>query len=94
MLSTLNEFYDIDNEISDKYNVMRGHIKRDFMLINMEGIVFYSNISFINLSLLYWIRKESKQDINETSFLNAEKLTPHCYTRQWKYVELYLYYYN
>jgi hypothetical protein len=28
MLSTLNEFYDIDNEISDKYNVMRGHIKR------------------------------------------------------------------
>jgi hypothetical protein len=36
MLSTLNEFYDIDNEISDKYNVMRGHIKRDFMLINME----------------------------------------------------------
>jgi hypothetical protein len=28
MLSTLNEFYDIDNEISDKYNVMRGHIKK------------------------------------------------------------------
>ncbi len=28
MLSTLNEFYDVDKEISGKYNVMRDHIKR------------------------------------------------------------------
>jgi hypothetical protein len=37
MLSTLNEFYDIDNEISDKYNVMRGHIKRLQKSVNKYG---------------------------------------------------------
>ncbi len=28
MASTLNEFYDVNTEISDKYNVMKDHIKR------------------------------------------------------------------
>ena len=28
MNSMLNEFYDINNEISDKYSVMKGHIER------------------------------------------------------------------
>ena len=28
MTSALNDFYDVNSEISDKYNVMKDHIKR------------------------------------------------------------------
>lgn len=37
MLSTLNEFYNVDKEISGKYNVMRDHIKRLQKSVNKYG---------------------------------------------------------
>jgi hypothetical protein len=35
--SIISEFYDVNNEISDKYNVMRDHIKRLQTSLNKYG---------------------------------------------------------